>query len=234
LARALAEAQVPRRWGDLGKRAASAAVLAPAALAAIWVDGAVFAALAAALTFGLAAEWTCLCLGRERPPGLLPLGLAWIALSGAAMIWLRADQAAGRANVVFLASVIWASDIGAYAVGRLAGGPRLAPRISPGKTWSGAVGGALAAGAVGVVAARLVGPAAGWLGAAPVGLGLSVVGQSGDLLESLAKRRLGVKHSGRMIPGHGGLLDRLDAMLAAVPAAALLALATGRGVALWQ
>ncbi|HET9020103.1 MAG TPA: phosphatidate cytidylyltransferase, partial [Acetobacteraceae bacterium] len=116
--------------------------------------------------------------------------------------------------------------IGAYLSGRLVGGARLAPRISPGKTWSGAIGGLLAA--------ALVGAAAGGGRGALVAAVLSVVAQAGDLAESAAKRRAGVKDSGRLIPGHGGVLDRLDALLAAAPAAALLALALGPGVALWE
>ena len=234
LARARADPGLTRRWGDLGRRAASAAVLAPVALGAIWVGGAVFAILATAVTLGLLAEWMRLCLGRDRPPALMPAGVAWIALAGAGVVWLRADPAAGRANVMFLVSVVWASDISAYLVGRLFGGPRLAPRISPGKTWSGAAGGLVAAVAAGVAAARLAAPGSGWVGAAEIGLGLSVIGQAGDLLESLVKRRLGVKDSGRVIPGHGGLLDRLDAVIAVIPVATLLALVTGRGVALWE
>ena len=126
------------------------------------------------------------------------------------------------------------SDIGAYLVGRWIGGPRLAPRISPGKTWSGAVGGLLAAVAAGLLAAHVLSDAAGlarvrW--SPPL---LGVVAQAGDLLESFVKRRLEVKDSGHLIPGHGGLFDRLDGVLAAAPAAALLALTLGRGVVLWQ
>jgi len=130
--------------------------------------------------------------------------------------------------------VVWASDIGAYLVGRAFGGPRLAPVISPGKTWSGAIGGLVAAAVVGAVASALLGKGPpSWR---PVALAvlLGVISQGGDLFESYLKRHFGVKDSGRMIPGHGGLLDRLDAVLTAAPAAALLALVLGRGVVLWE
>jgi phosphatidate cytidylyltransferase len=140
----------------------------------------------------------------------------------------------GRADVLFLLLIVWAGDIGAYLVGRWVGGPRLAPRISPGKTWSGAIGGLAAAVAVGLIAAHLLWqPTTVWPAAAIASV-LGVVAQAGDLLESFVKRRLAVKDSGHLIPGHGGLFDRLDGVLAAAPAAALLALVIGRGVVLWQ
>ena len=109
----------------------------------------------------------------------------------------------------------------------------MAPRISPGKTWAGAAGGLAMAVVVGEWAAQVAGTSAPGR-AALVAAALSVASQSGDLLESAIKRRFGVKDSGWLIPGHGGLLDRLDGLLTAAPAAALLALALGRGVHLWQ
>jgi phosphatidate cytidylyltransferase len=161
-------------------------------------------------------------------------GVAYVLLAGVALLWLRADPVAGRADVLFLLLVVWAGDIGAYLVGRWIGGPRLAPRISPGKTWSGSLGGLIAAIAVGVLTAHLMsGNLTIWRSALIAGL-LEVVAQGGDLLESYVKRRLQVKDSGHLIPGHGGLFDRLDGVLAAAPMAALLALTLGRGVVLWQ
>jgi len=139
-----------------------------------------------------------------------------------------------RADVLFLLLIVWAGDIGAYLVGRWIGGPRLAPQISPGKTWSGAVGGLLVAVAAGLLAAHfLAAPVAPWQPAL-IAVVLGIVAQAGDLLESIVKRVLAVKDSGNLIPGHGGLFDRLDGVLAAAPVAALLALALGRGVVLWQ
>jgi phosphatidate cytidylyltransferase len=135
---------------------------------------------------------------------------------------------------MFLLFTVWASDVGAYLVGRWLGGPRLAPRISPGKTRSGALGGLIAAIAVGLLAAHFLSDAATIWRAALVAAVLGIVSQLGDLLESFVKRRLEVKDSGHLIPGHGGLFDRLDGILAAAPVAAVLALALGRGVVLWQ
>jgi phosphatidate cytidylyltransferase len=162
----------------------------------------------------------------------LAVGVLYVGVAGLALIWLRADGIAGRMNVLFLLLVVWASDIGAYLVGRALGGPKLAPTISPGKTWSGAAGGLLAAAAVGLAIALSASGLPGWTTLVAGALG--VVSQGGDLLESAIKRRFGVKDSGRLIPGHGGLLDRLDGVLAAAPMAALLAAALGRGVHLWR
>ena len=221
------------RWGDLGKRVLSALVLAPIALACVWVGGAAFAVIVAAVMLGLAVEWLGLCrrsrLGAAVSRSASPTS-RWRAC---ALLWLRDDPVAGRADVLFLLLVVWAGDIGAYLVGRWVGGPRLAPHISPGKTWSGAVGGLLAAVAAGLLAAHVLSDAATWR-VVVVAAALGIVAQAGDLLESFVKRRLEVKDSGHLIPGHGGLFDRLDGVLAAAPVAALLALTLGRGVVLWQ
>ncbi len=180
---------------------------------------------------GLLAAGLVACWAASRR-WVLAAGVVYVGAAGLALIWLREDAAAGRINVLFLMMVVWASDIGAYAVGRLCGGPKLAPLISPGKTWSGAAGGLAAAVAAGLAVAL-------WAPGLPartalVAGALGVVSQAGDLLESAIKRRFGVKDTGRLIPGHGGLLDRLDGVLAAAPAAALLAVVLGRGVHLWR
>jgi phosphatidate cytidylyltransferase len=221
------------RWADLRLRLLSAIILAPIGLASVWLGGVAFAVVIGVCVLGLAVEWLILC----RRPGwamLRPAGLAYVMLAGAALLWLRADPVAGRADVVFLLLIVWATDIGAYLVGRWIGGRRLAPRISPGKTWSGSVGGLIAAVAIGLLAAHLLsGGMTMWRGGLIAGF-LGIVAQAGDLLESYVKRRLEVKDSGHLIPGHGGLFDRLDGVLAVAPMAALLALALGRGVVLWQ
>ncbi|WP_428484035.1 phosphatidate cytidylyltransferase [Rhodopila sp.] len=165
---------------------------------------------------------------------LLPFGVPYIGLGAVALIWLRGLPGDGRNAVIVLLLVIWATDVGAYVAGRAIGGRRIAPGISPGKTWSGSVGGLFAGMAVGFLAAGLLNAAdVRWLSALLAGL-IGCVGQAGDLFESALKRRFNVKDSGSMIPGHGGLLDRLDAVLAAAPATVLLAFALGRGVIAWQ
>jgi phosphatidate cytidylyltransferase len=185
---------------------------------------------------GVVTAVACVRLGTPGRGRLLPFGIPYIGLGAAALVWLRAEQEHGRGDVVILLLVIWATDIGAYVVGRAVGGPRLAPKISPGKTWSGAVGGLFAGMAVGALAALFGNRDGGWLAiVASSGLAavIGTVGQAGDLFESLLKRRFEVKDSGFLIPGHGGVLDRLDAVLTAAPAAALLALLLGRGVVNW-
>jgi phosphatidate cytidylyltransferase len=227
----------PNRWADLGIRTASALVLAPIVIACVWWGGAIFVGIVGLTAVGLAVEWLRL-LGGGKPdrracPAWVITGLGYIAIGATALLWLRSAPDVGRANVLFLLIVVWSNDIGAYVVGRLIGGPRMAPRISPGKTLSGAVGGLLAAAAAGMFAAHVLADGSLWRAIAVAAV-LGAVAQSGDLLESCVKRRLEVKDSGDLIPGHGGLFDRLDALLAAAPVAAILALILGRGVVLWQ
>lgn len=141
--------------------------------------------------------------------GVVALGCAWFALTT-----LRPGV------VLWLLAAVAAADTGAYFAGRRFGRHRLAPRVSPGKTWEGAAGGALAAVGCGVVGAwALAEPLAKWLALAAVVFAASVVG---DLFESALKRARGVKDSGKLLPGHGGILDRVDSLLAAAPALAVL------------
>jgi phosphatidate cytidylyltransferase len=184
-----------------------------------------------AVLAGAAAAWR---VAEGLPPRFLAAGVVYLGLFGVALITLRQDPSAGRANVFFLLLVVWASDSAAYVAGRALGGPKLAPAISPGKTWSGALGGLLGAMLVGLLAALLVTPAAPILGAALVAGLLGVVSQAGDLLESGIKRRFGVKDSSQLIPGHGGLLDRLDGILSAALLAAALSNWVGSGEFLWR
>jgi len=153
------------------------------------------------------------------------VGTLWIALPCAAILWL--DQGAGgRERIIYLFAVVWSSDIGAYAFGRLIGGPKLAPALSPNKTWAGAIGGLLCAMVVGGLGAAAVTSDSLALLLA-ISAFVAIAAQLGDLAESFAKRCFNVKDSGALIPGHGGLLDRLDSLLLASFALAVaLAVAT--------
>jgi phosphatidate cytidylyltransferase len=153
---------------------------------------------------------------------LAAMGLPYVALTLIALLWLRDALSGGWPLVFFVFVVVWATDIGAFFVGRTVKGPRLAPGISPNKTWAGFAGGlALAAlAAIGLMAGPLV--ASRPVQVVEIALGLSLLGQGGDLFESAIKRRFGVKDSGDLIPGHGGVLDRIDALLWVAPAFALL------------
>jgi phosphatidate cytidylyltransferase len=228
-------AQPSPAWRDLRVRVLSAAIIAPIALGALWIGGLGWQALIVLLAIGMATEWVTISRAVRKlhdSTAILAAGLLYLVPATAALIWMRDDALVGRVNVLFIVLVVWASDIGAYLAGRLIGGPRLAPAISPGKTWSGAAGGLCSAALVGVAAAAL--GTGDILHGALMGAMLGVATQAGDLLESALKRYFGVKDSGRLIPGHGGLLDRLDGMLMAAPVAAIVILALGRGVRLWQ
>lgn len=200
------------------------------------VDGAMLAALGV-LAAAFAALWGVSAprFRRALPGFWLGFGVLYIGLAGISLIHLRGDAAAGLGNVLFLFLVVWSSDIGAYLAGRRFGGPKLAPAISPNKTWSGAAGGLVSAMAVGWLAAyvmesALLPPLRVLLVAAILG----VLAQVGDLFESWLKRRFHVKDTSSLIPGHGGLLDRLDGVLSAAPAAALLGVLLGPGEAIWR
>jgi phosphatidate cytidylyltransferase len=179
-----------------------------------------------------AGAW--LASGSRLPPVWLGAGVLYIGLAGVSLIELRHDDSAGRENVLFLFLVVWASDIGAYLAGRAFGGPKLWPAVSPNKTWSGAAGGLIGAVAIGLTAALMIEPAGSPARAALIAALLGAVAQAGDLLESWIKRRFGVKDSSALLPGHGGLLDRLDGVLAAAPFAAAIGMALGAGVHLWR
>ena len=159
-------------------------------------------------------------LGRPHA-GWIAAGVLAIGLPCAAVVWLRADPEKGLAIVFWLVGTVWATDMGAYAVGRSVGGVRLAPTISPGKTWAGLGGGVAGAGVWGLVWALWVGASMPWVPALLGAVG-ALVAQAGDLSVSFVKRRFGVKDASNLIPGHGGVLDRFDGMLTLAPILAVL------------
>ncbi len=204
----------------------------------------------------LAAAGLCLMLSRvDAALMALLLGLAVVgALAQAGKVWtaagfvyagtaeisavlVRLDPDKGLAALILILLVVWATDIGAYFAGRGLGGPKLWPRVSPKKTWAGAIGGFAASLIVaGVFAAAGLGATAPVLLLAAV---FSIASQLGDLLESAVKRRFGVKDSSHLIPGHGGLMDRLDGLIAALAVAAIFGIlrggldGVGRGLMVW-
>lgn len=218
--------------GGAAARAAGIAALAVAAVAA--GVGQLYVALAA-LAAGSAG------VAGISAPHLRAWGAAGVAYAGIALlapVALRRDVPFGPIAILFLFAVVWSTDVLGYFVGRAVGGPRLAPLISPNKTWSGACGGALGAVAAGASVALASGEIA-LLPAAGVALALSVASQGGDLFESAVKRRFGVKDASHVIPGHGGLMDRLDGFIAASGVAASIGImhagadAPARGFLLW-
>jgi phosphatidate cytidylyltransferase len=227
--------------GSAGAMRPAAFVLQPSGLVlALAVLTAVAAAAFAAIGVGIGlsvvgAAAVFLLAKRERGahPVWLASGALWIALPCVLLLWLADRDGSGRATLLWVLTIVWAADTGAYAFGSRIGGPRLAPRWSPRKTWAGLLGG--------IFCAMLAGAAAAWLldatAVLPVVMlsaGLAIVGQFGDLAESAAKRRFGVKDSSDLIPGHGGLLDRLDGLLAVIPVVALVAALRGGSILAWS
>lgn len=219
------------RGGAVGISGAAliAAVVVASVSAAHW---GLATGLVAAIA-GAVLVWSAAVIYGDREPGWIAFGGLWLGLPCVLLLWLAGPENAGRNLLLWIFAVVWATDIGAYAVGRRLGGPRLAPRWSPGKTWTGLAGGTAAAGIAGWVTGYVLGisPA---LPLVMVSTGLAVVEQFGDLAESMAKRRFGVKDSSGLIPGHGGLLDRVDGLLAVIPVAALLTVIGGGGVLSWR
>lgn len=181
--------------------------------------------------YSLAAA-TCIILYfviRRLPAGgLSQRGHVWLAAgalaiipTGLSLLWLRTFPADGLTIVLWLFAVVWATDIAAYAVGKSIGGPRLVPTISPNKTWAGLLGGLGGAMLVGFLISFAI-SGEPHLAAALAGLVIGLAANTGDIFESFLKRRFDAKDSGGLIPGHGGVLDRLDSLLAAAPAAVLI------------
>lgn len=215
---------------NLALRLASAVLLIPVVFGALIAGGWVFGVFVS-LAFGLAVgEWFTMS---QRPQRNLPLffgGLLYLCLSFTLFAQMRIESGDGLFLTLLLLLVVWASDTGAYIVGRLVGGPKMAPSISPNKTWSGMAGAQLGAAAV-FVACLLAAPALDrsvisnqvvvsethWALLFIFGAFMGFIGQVGDLIESKMKRRADMKDSGKLIPGHGGMLDRIDALLLVIP-----------------
>lgn len=199
-------------WTDLKARVISGVLLVAAVLALTLLSPLTFMLMVVAGSMLLWREW--LGLTQTRSKLFLPLGLLYIGGACVALIYLRNSNL----NILLaLFAIVWTGDIAAYFIGKKFGKHKIAPNISPGKTWEGLIGSVVASAAVGAIL--------GYVAPVPhaiLGGVLAVVGLLGDLFESSLKRRIGVKDSGKLIPGHGGLFDRVDALL---PCAILAGLA---------
>jgi phosphatidate cytidylyltransferase len=219
---------------NLMLRVVSAAVLAPIAILAAYLGGWVFAVFWAAAAAAVWWEWVKLVKGsRWMFAGIFYAGVLLMA-----PLILRGDAELGFLAMILLFAVVWTTDVLAYFAGRAFGGPKLMPAVSPKKTWSGAVVGTAGAMIAAVLVANLFG-SFNRTAIAAVALLLSVVSQLGDLLESWIKRRFGAKDASQLIPGHGGVMDRLDGFWAAALVACLIGLLRGgldsatRGLLVW-
>jgi phosphatidate cytidylyltransferase len=231
--------------GDLGIRTVSAVVMVAVAGTALWLGGWVWAVFVALVALGVLWEWRGLVRGLSVPVLRRTLwimsGVVYVA-SGSTMLVLLRNELEGVGRVLLIVGAVICTDIGAYFVGRTIGGPKIAPTISPSKTWAGLFGGMLGASLAVVAIATawdadlceafyprttefgLDGPCSGivkmyppshfLLWAIVTGSLIAITAQAGDFFESWMKRRAGVKDSGKLLPGHGGLFDRVDGLIA--------------------
>ncbi|MCK5517871.1 MAG: phosphatidate cytidylyltransferase [Alphaproteobacteria bacterium] len=201
----------------------SAMIFGPIVLIALYAGGLPFTLMMAAAAGIGVYEWGKMVLSGQKHRAVLMLfGIAYIGFSIGMMVWLRNFSDYGLYNTLTLLLIVWTSDIFAYFTGKTIGGPKLAPKISPKKTWAGFIGSSVGAG---IVATGLTCPLAlekwdvttignmSWTGYAAMGFILAMFGQAGDLFISIVKRYYKVKDTGTLIPGHGGILDRIDALL---------------------
>ena len=244
----------PPKKSDLPVRAASAVVMIAVAGTALWLGGWVWTAFVALVALGVLWEWWGLvqAIATAFPRRIVWIlaGLVYVGIAGWALIFLRNGVRFQPLSLIWVGLIVLpviATDIGAYFSGRTFGGPKIAPRISPSKTWSGLAGGMVGAGIAVCGCAALMAASSGcqrWhvpqlsklecalsplindgLAFFAVGMVIAIIAQSGDFLESWMKRRAGVKDSGSLIPGHGGLFDRADGLLAVLFVFGLLLLA---------
>ena len=217
----------PRLSGTLLRTVSAVTMMVPA-LAAVYFGPPWFTALVLVGAVVMSWEWSRMCGGDVK---WMAAGALYICIPAGVLIWLRAGAMPGMITILWLFAVVWSADIGAYISGRAIGGPKLAPRISPKKTWAGFIGGVS-------FATIVAGGFAVYWEESPLSLALwgavvAIASQAGDLLESAVKRHFGVKDSSALIPGHGGVLDRVDALVAGAVAIALLKSTLGRSAMPW-
>jgi phosphatidate cytidylyltransferase len=216
-------------WGRLcsGRGIGSVSVALPIPVAAIGIAaGSHRYDIAIALALGCAPAIHLLALlSGARGAAWSAVGPVYVGLPLAAFLWIY-DRPGGWMAIVWLVAVVIATDTGAYFVGRKVGGPKLAPRISPSKTWAGLLGGVLCAAVVGEICSYVLLGVLIW-SPALIGAVAALIAQAGDLFESVVKRQFGVKDSSGILPGHGGLLDRVDGLVAVATAAAIAMWASG-------
>lgn len=221
--------------GELLRRTISALLLAPIVLAIVVQGGVLYQCLIVAASLLMLHEWHAMVLNQneewqeQKRKRWNVAGFLYALIFAVALLYLR-DLPKGLSILIFAISITWATDIAAYAAGRIIGGPKILPAVSPSKTWSGLAGGMLAAALVGAISAPFLAETMqliNWFYGAMLGMILAVIAQAGDFLESWVKRQCRVKDSGALIPGHGGILDRLDGLWAVAIIVACMVAANG-------
>lgn len=211
----MADGEAPAKKSDLGVRTLSAIVMLAVAGTALWLGGWVWAGLVGVVAIGVLYEWSNLVVRQAVSAKLRLLwmigGITYVGAAGYVLAALSFDFISKMVLILIIAGVI-ATDVGAYFAGRAIGGPKIAPSISPSKTWAGLFGGMAAAGLTFSLLGHSLNLSIILL--ALMGALLAVVAQAGDFFESWMKRRAGVKDSSNLIPGHGGFFDRVDGLLA--------------------
>lgn len=224
-------------WDDnLRKRVLSAAALVPVIVMMIWVGGALFDALLVAASVIMAFEWCHIiskntALDEKKTRYWMLGGVAYVTISIVSLMYLRQLED-GFMAVLGLFIMIWVVDISAFISGKIIGGPKIWPQISPNKTWAGLVGAMLGAAMVNIVIGLFFSSSV--IPLFIMGAIIAVIAQTGDFFESWVKRQFQVKDSGALIPGHGGLLDRVDGLTTAAPVLALMAWLNHGAVPLWS
>ncbi len=221
---------------NLKKRIISSVILLPIAISIVLLGGVIYNMFMLVIAVLMAFEWCNLTkrdndiYGVSSANRWIVVGIVYIVSGILSMIYLR-DLESGQINILFVLFTVWATDISAYFVGRTIGGPKIWPAISPKKTWSGLVGGMLAAGLVNVVIGLFYNH--------PIyimmlfGAFLAVISQVGDFFESWVKRHFNVKDSGTILPGHGGVLDRVDGLVTVAPLVAIVTFMNNGIMPLW-
>jgi phosphatidate cytidylyltransferase len=205
----------PPKWDnpEFRKRVISALILGPLVLAAVAAGGVAFYTLVLMTAVLMMREWDAM-IEHRLSSAWGWAGVAYVTATCLSFIVLRNES---LTLMIYLLAVVWATDIGAYFAGRQIGGPKLAPRLSPKKTWAGLFGGMLSAVTVGGILSFFFAFPTHIFQAAVLGAALAVVAQIGDLFESWMKREAGMKDSSALIPGHGGILDRVDGLTFTAP-----------------
>jgi phosphatidate cytidylyltransferase len=218
-----------RLTAELQKRILVSAILGPIVLLLIMLGGSLYNLLVVLVCTMMCSEWSHIIYSEKKSDRQFLrwqiAGIVYVTIFGSSLLYLRSLDG-GAAIVLFMFLVVWAIDIAAYFAGKIIGGPKLAPKISPNKTWAGLIGGMVGASLVTIFTAIVV-ASMGIIEAVILAVVLTIIAQAGDFYESWVKRQFNLKDSGQLLPGHGGLLDRLDGVVAVAPVVVFMVIIKG-------